>query len=438
MLVRFIVKNFLSFKESTEFNMLTGDIRRFPSHVFRNSKVDLLKTAVVYGANGAGKTNLVAAVDALVSMVSEGGLAAFESLPVFKLGESKQRPTIFEIDFLTGSKGYSYGVRIFEGIIQEEWLTRLGFGKKEDVQVFRRTALKNGKAKIIMESKYLKTEKDKMLLEVYASEILEPEKLFLKLVHNKKYSDITMAFSYIASDLFIINGDADYEDLFNTFMEQPRFTEFTNQHIKNFDTGVSNIEVETISFDSYFGEDLTERENFAKLIRDGRGHAVGDAKNAIAFLENGVPVIKKMVCYHTDSETGQSIKFELSEESKGTLRLLDFLIVLFLLENVPATVFIDEMDRCIHPALLKEFVANLQNNTNRKGQLIFTTHESNLLGLNVFRHDEIWFAEKSKDGSTQFYPLSDYNIRQDLDIRKGYLSGRFGAIPFLSELKELA
>ena len=74
---------------------------------------------------------------------------------------------------------------------------------------------------------------------------------------------------------------------------------------------------------------------------------------------------------------------------------------------------------------------------NTKGQLIFTTHEANLLDINIFRQDEIWFAEKNKAGNTQLYSLSDFKPRYDLDIRKGYLKGRFGAIPFIADLKNL-
>ena len=70
-------------------------------------------------------------------------------------------------------------------------------------------------------------------------------------------------------------------------------------------------------------------------------------------------------------------------------------------------------------------------------QRLFTTHESNLLDLDIFRQDEIWFAEKNQEGATQFYPLSEFKIRYDLDIRKGYLNGRFGAIPFLENLEKL-
>ena len=98
---------------------------------------------------------------------------------------------------------------------------------------------------------------------------------------------------------------------------------------------------------------------------------------------------------------------------------------------------VDEIERSIHPHLLKEIIKKLVNSEEITGQLIFTTHESNLLGLDLFRQDEIWLTEKNELGATSFSPMSDYKIRNDLDIRKGYLKGRFGAIPMLGNLEDL-
>jgi AAA15 family ATPase/GTPase len=154
------------------------------------------------------------------------------------------------------------------------------------------------------------------------------------------------------------------------------------------------------------------------------------------MIENGRAVVKKPVTYHLGPD-GKKVKFEMHEESDGTLRLIDFIPLLYLINHLPVTVIIDEIDQSIHPSLLKAFITKVQNDPDRLGQLIFTTHESNLLDLDLFRQDEIWFAEKGPKCASHFYVLSDYDVRTDLDIRKGYLSGRFGAIPFLGNLKDL-
>ncbi len=97
---------------------------------------------------------------------------------------------------------------------------------------------------------------------------------------------------------------------------------------------------------------------------------------------------------------------------------------------------IDEIERSIHPLLIKELIQKFSHDEHTKGQLIFSTHESNLLDQEIFRPDEIWFAEKDK-GATKLSPLSDYREHHTIDIRKGYLNGRYSAIPFLANLRDL-
>ena len=136
------------------------------------------------------------------------------------------------------------------------------------------------------------------------------------------------------------------------------------------------------------------------------------------------------------ADNGKLVKFELDEESDGSWRLIDY-IPLFQILTSDSTVFIDEFERSIHPSLLKAMVRKILGpESNIKGQLIFSTHDCNLLDQTIFRQDEIWFVEK-KEGKTTMYPLTDFQIRQELDIKKGYINGRFGAIPFLGNLDNL-
>jgi AAA15 family ATPase/GTPase len=103
-----------------------------------------------------------------------------------------------------------------------------------------------------------------------------------------------------------------------------------------------------------------------------------------------------------------------------------------------AVYFVDEIDRSMHPALVWKFLEHfLKSSDGGERQLIVTTHESNLLDLDLFRRDEIWFAEKDHTGTSHLYSLADFNIRKDLEIRKHYFQGRFGAIPFLGNLDRL-
>ncbi len=148
----------------------------------------------------------------------------------------------------------------------------------------------------------------------------------------------------------------------------------------------------------------------------------------IALVENDTPVVKRY-CFHHLEDNGESV-FYSSEESDGTLRLVDYMLALFYVIFHKTTYLIDEIERSIHPVLIKEIINKFSHTEDTKGQLIFSTHESTLLDQEIFRPDEIWFAEKKKTGETQLYALSDFKEHHTLDIRKGYLNGRYGAIPF--------
>ena len=130
--------------------------------------------------------------------------------------------------------------------------------------------------------------------------------------------------------------------------------------------------------------------------------------------------------------------FEMKEESDGTQRIFDFVPMAQDVKNEACTYVIDELDRSLHPSLVRSLVTRIVTDKNMKGQLIFTTHEAGLLDGKVFRNDEIWFAEKDRETQyTHLYSLDEFKPRADLDLEKGYLNGRFGAIPFLSGLNEL-
>ena len=147
-------------------------------------------------------------------------------------------------------------------------------------------------------------------------------------------------------------------------------------------------------------------------------------------------VVKQLKTEHENKE-GETIQFDLSEESDGSRRLIDYLPFLILTLAGDNTFIIDEIERSIHPLLIKEIVEKFSTDNTTKGQIIFTTHESNLLDQQIFRQDEIWFVEKDSSGSSDLYSLCEFKEHNTKDIRKGYLNGRYGSIPFLANLKDL-
>jgi len=438
MLIRFVVSNFLSFNEETEFNMLAGSFRNHKHHVYKTSKLNILKGAALYGANGAGKSNLVKAIDFLQNIIDEGKLEKSVNSKKFKLDRKNiDKPIEFEIEFYYKKKIYVYGISINGLIIEKEWLYISGI-EKEDKLIFERETKINGKSKIKFLDKYVKTQKYKQLIELFEDNILRNNETLLGKYDILKITDINNVNKWIVEKLVILYPESRFGMLAPVITIADELAPFINKLLKTFNTGVEKLQIKDVDFDIYFGkEDKNIKNELLEELSEGRFTFVEtENRPVLVTKKNNQIIVKKVISIHKDIDNNQ-IKFDLIEESDGTIRLLDIIPAFYNILNSETTVIIDEIDQSLHPSLLFNFIKKIMDNETTKGQLIFTTHESNLLDLNIFRQDEIWFAEKNNVGATQLYSLSDFKPRYDLDIRKGYLKGRFGAIPFLGDLKKL-
>lgn len=439
MLIRFVVSNFLSFNEEREFDMLPSSLKTHKHHVYNVGKLKVLKSAAIYGANGAGKSNLIKSIEFVQDLVNSSALSKSINDKKFKLNSANNsKPVTFEIEFSIGKKIYSYGLNINGNFIEEEWLYESGI-TTSDKLIFERKRLKSGKTKIQMAPKHSKTQKQKVLIELMEDNLLKPNEVFLSKTQELKIKEISLIEEYIVKKIVIIHPGSRFQTLVPALTTSKRFNSFANDLLHTFDTGVSQLGIENTDFQKFFGDEDEELKNeLITEIEDGNSVLVNtESGGVLATKEDGVLIVKRVVAEHLDNN-GQKIDFDLSEESDGTQRLLDFIPAFDGMLEGEVTFIIDEIDQSLHPTLLKSLVKKIMADENTVGQLIFTTHESNLLDLDIFRQDEIWFAEKdSKLGSSQLYSLSEFKPRYDLDIRKGYLKGRFGAIPFLANLNDL-
>jgi hypothetical protein len=439
MLIRFVVSNFLSYDEEREFNMLAGPFKTHKHHIYKAGKVDVLKAAAIYGANGAGKSNLIKAFEFLQETIKKGGLSNSVNNKKFKLNKANElKPIEFEIEFSIGKKIYAYGVNFINNSVTEEWLYESGL-TVDDKLIFERKVSKKGKPSIKIADKYKKTIKQKVLIELMEDNLLKSSELFLGKSEELKIEEISAVRNNLENHFYVIHPNSKFQDLVPHLTLSNNFKEFANQLLQTFDTGVTELGIETIDFEKYFGDEDEKIKN--EIIEDiEKGEIV-----LLKTLEGGVLVtkekgkyfVKKVVANHINNE-GKSIHFDLTDESDGTQRLLDFIPAFEGILNNEFTFLIDEIDQSLHPVLLKSLINKIMADKVTKGQIIFTTHESSLLDLDIFRQDEIWFVEKErKTGGSQLYSLSEFKPRYDLDIRKGYLKGRFGAIPFLAHLEDL-
>ena len=433
MLIRLVINNVLSFGAEREFNMFPYPhlANRLSHHKYAIDKdFSLLKMAAIYGANGSGKSNFVKALSFLKEIVVNGEVPNDLANAPFLLQDAPfEQVQTLGIEFLVEKKSFWYAIEILNGIIKTEELYETNLGKGEPELIFERKEI------------YIKFEKDvnEKYLENYFKVFLDSD-----FSVNYHLSNLLQVKPLIVTNWFknleIITPSKKADNLIYLLARDKEFNAFANHLIKAFHTGIQEIVVETKAIEAYFG--ANETLNAREISRDLRNNDADflPLKNsqdfAIAIEEGGEIVVKRLLFKH-QLKDGTATNFHLYQLSDGTKRLLDYLVMLSQVILNPSVVVIDEIARSIHPALLKTIIEKFSTTENTKGQLIFTTHESNLLDQELLRPDEIWFMEKDKFGCSDMYPLSEFKEHKTKDIRKGYLNGRYGAIPFLSPLKNL-
>ncbi|HNB54896.1 MAG TPA: AAA family ATPase, partial [Anaerolineales bacterium] len=206
------------------------------------------------------------------------------------------------------------------------------------------------------------------------------------------------------------------------------------KYLERAGTGVCGFGLQSISIETEFPQALIE--DVTKELKPNDQTILMNNTDGQRYLISRTPsgelVTEKFMLKHRMMDCNDEVLFDTQEESDGTIRLMDILPIVTTPDSSPKVYLIDELDRSLHPnlchQLIKDFL-EIQNN----GQLIVTTHESNLLNLELLRRDEIWFVEKNKQGATAVYSLEEFTPRYDKDVQKGYLLGRFGAIPLMGK-----
>lgn len=453
MLVQVTIENFLSFKDATTFSML--GVNSDLSHVehlavdIAGKDKSLLPVAAIYGANAAGKSNLINAIDFAKDLIVEGTRSG-QAIPVstFKLADHNKKPSKFEFIFTYKNAFYSYGFTLNSSQIFEEWLYGIPPNKKREVRYFERNTSEKKETKVEYGAVLRgKGDKEKQFLEFIAKGT-RPNQLFLTEAVERNVKILRPVINWFRRVLTIIPAESRYTGLEIGILSSEEFTKFLSEFLKFSGTGIDSIGVDevTLNFDYHFPEmpasmreELNQQlaeasENSVIMIEDIPGKRyllMKGEQDQISLMQ-----LKTKHCH----EKGQLVEFSIDEESEGTQRLINLIPALFILKKNPEKIiFLDELDRRLHPLLSRQFLEfSLQCKTKEsRSQLIFTTHDTNLLDLDLLRRDEIWFVEKNKQGASHLYSLAEFKIRPDLKVEKGYLNGRFGAIPFFGNIRSL-
>lgn len=419
MLIEFKVTNFRSIKETQTLSMVAADaLKELEGNTFDSGVVNLpklIRSSVIYGPNASGKSNLIAALAFMEGMVRESAREAQVGEPIditpFRLdAASRSEDTEFEIHFIAENVRYQYGFSLNAERVTSEWLYAYPHGSPQK-WFERQYDSKNNKYEYkyspLFEKKKLREERDKYTIE---------NNLYLSVAVQKNSQQLLPVFTWFQKKLnYILSmnhlGNGQTSSFCQDLEGKNKVLAFMNAA----GIGVKDLTVEKKPFPLEMLSNFTDeyKQKLLKLVESSNS-------------------FETKLLYQSNDEK-ELITFDLDEESDGTQALFAFAARwLGLLEN-DEILFVDEIDTSLHPLLVHHLV-KLLNCSNSKAQLVFTTHDTTLLSQRIMRRDQVWFVEKDKAQSTQLYSLAEFSPRKNEALEKGYLSGRYGAIPFLSEL----
>jgi AAA15 family ATPase/GTPase len=418
MLIEFSVANVLSFKDRVTFSMVaSNDDALQESNVFALGKKRLVKSAVVYGANASGKSNLLNAMRFMRRMVltSSKDTQVNEEIDVdaFKLStECDGKPSFFEAVFIQNGNTYRYGFEVDCKRVHSEWLFTVPSTKEAELFVREGNQIKVNRIRF----------KEGMDLEPKTRE----NALFLS-VCAQFNGEISKGLLLWFKNFGFIHGLSDYPHLGVT-VEKLKTPEQKRRLMEM--TRIADLCIDDI-------EGREEKLTIEKLPKDMPEEMKRDlVKQGITEVELKTTHRK----YGKDGKEAGTIVFDLEEnESGGTQKFLCMAGPLLDTIETGTVLVIDEMDARLHP-LLTRFILSLFNSSanNKDAQLIFATHDTNLLNSSRFRRDQIWFTEKDQYGVSSLYSLIELQgVRKEASFGKDYILGKYGAIPFIGDSKWL-
>ncbi len=420
MLIRFTVSNFLSFDEETVFDMLASSSAEHPDHVSAIGNVKVVKNAAIYGANGSGKSNLVRAIDTFISIIKNGKLSENINTYKFKLNpESKDLPVKFEMEFSIGDTMYLYGIECNNKTIEHEWLYDTTNPENDELLLERKT-LGNRSYKLRFYQKWDETPEQKGINALLEKNLLRDNELFLNYHETLLIDDLSVIVNYVKNNIIFIVRYSTLSNYHN-FLKVPSVTTETSELIRRFDTGIESVTINEIPLESILEDysNFVQKYNLTlskKDIEDIQNLSPDNPhlirKDAGFFRINGQVMFRQLFFEHKDIH-GNKVGFFIEQESDGTRRIVDLLTIVLSKHVKDLVWIIDEIDNSLHPNLCYEFVKLLMTDRNGNSQIIFTTHQPNLLTRELFRDDEIWFVEKDKHkGNTSLYPLFEFDVLQ--------------------------
>lgn len=413
MLLEFRVSNFRSFRDEAVLALVASSDRDHPANLLETgirAIPSALRSIGVYGANASGKSNLVRGLQFMRAVILESALlqpgAQYRVQP-FRLDEATEgAPTTFEATFLKHGIRFQYGFELRPDRIVAEWL--IVYKTKQPQVWFRRTFDVQAGKDVYKFGTHLHGARH------IWREATRSNSLYLSTAVQLNSEQLKPVFDWFSRDLVVIGAS---EAILPTLtVNHIRQTDASSvvRFLETADIGIADIKV-------------VPKKGFQQSIHVDL--ATGRVNPSHSEMEVLVPEFRH-------SAGDRSAIFTLDDESDGTQKLFALAGPLFEILAHGRVLVVDELDRSLHALLVRKLVEMFHGTSNPKGaQLIFTTHDTTLLSAELLRRDQIWFTEKDANQASRLFPLTDFSPRKGQAIEKGYLEGRFGAVPILSDLK---
>ncbi|MCY1285191.1 AAA domain, putative AbiEii toxin, Type IV TA system [compost metagenome] len=419
MLVQFSVQNYRSIKDRCTLSMVASNYYKENelTNTFETGVSDcprLLKSVVIYGPNAAGKSNLMNAMIFLDSFIrlsakdSQSG-DLIDVTPFMLSSETRESDSEFEVIFIEGGVRYEFGLCINSKRVTEEWLIAYpkGAAQKWFHRIYDATSGE-------YHYKYSKYFEGGRLRGDWRRQTRENAS-YLSVAVQFNNVQLSPVYDWFSNRLAMLRPERLSHEFTAKQCANPEFRKKVVEFVRSADIPLADIDVKKRKY-----TDIEFPDNVPSAVREELEKSLKDKE----YFE---------VFFSREDNEGEIVEFELDDESKGTQGLFNFAGPWIDVTSNDMVLVVDELDSSLHPLIVHHLVEILHR-ANTKAQIIFTTHDTTILSKKILRRDQVWLIKKNKSQGTVVYPLSDYQVRDGEAIEKGYLSGRYGAIPFVKDL----
>jgi len=415
MLIEFKASNFLSIKDEVVLSLDSASITSLKENTFEELEYSLLKTAVIYGANASGKSNIMKALFFAWQMVKDSVNFKVDTIiprvPFLLSKETKSKPSSFEFTFIKNEVKYIYGFSCTEKGFVKEYLKYKPRGENLKTY-FTRDETTKERFKFNVDSKI----QSNWGLETISKRLYLPVA-----VNDRNYEALNDVYNYILSDIIIVlsNFNENWKNYTrDRILQDSNFKTWVLEIMKKADFGgIVDLKIEKIKVPENGIEFKIESGQFIHRSLPERERTIFD----LSFI-------------HKDEE-GNLIEFKENLESAGTNKTLDILGQIYNILETGKTLFIDEFELNLHPNITEFIIKLFQSKHNKKnGQLVVTTHDTTLLkNKKLFRRDQVYICSKAPNKSTELNSLEDFDLRESLSFENAYLNGKVGGLPFIDK-----